>query len=87
MVPAEVRRPQGYRTMQEHTEAATHEVLNDRQAAAFLGVSPGTLANWRSQGTVGVPYVRLGRAVRYRVRDLQAFLDRQTIGPCGAVQA
>jgi excisionase family DNA binding protein len=66
--------------MQDAVDSAGREVLNDRQAAAFLGVSPGTLANWRSQGTVGVPYLRLGRAVRYRRSDLERYLSAKTVG-------
>jgi hypothetical protein len=69
--------------MQDAADTAAREVLNDRQAAAFLGVSPGTLANWRSSGTVRLPFVKLGRAVRYRVRDLQAFLSKNTVGAAG----
>lgn len=56
------------------------ESLTERQAADHLGVSPGTLANWRSSGAVRVPFVRLGRAVRYRRSDLERFLAANTVG-------
>lgn len=40
------------------------DYLDTAAAAAILGVHPGTLANWRSQGR-GPQYVRVGRRVRY----------------------
>ena len=64
----------------QQTEPATRELLTPRETALFLSVDTGTLANWRSAGTVRLPFVRLGRAIRYRVRDLQRFLDAQTVG-------
>jgi len=49
-------------------------------AAEMLGLSRGTLANWRAEGR-GPRYIKLGRDVLYRVSDLEAWLDAQpTIG-------
>ena len=42
-------------------------------AAALLGVSVDTLADWRCRGG-GPRYVRVGRLIRYRDADLQAWL-------------
>ena len=50
------------------------ENLDTRQAATFLNLSPNTLSRWRWSGD-GPRYVKLGRAVRYRVADLEAWLD------------
>ncbi len=44
------------------------------QAAAMLGISPRKL--WELKNTGEVPSVRIGRSVRFRPEDLQAFLDR-----------
>jgi excisionase family DNA binding protein len=48
---------------------------NRDQAAMYLGVSPGTLANWHSSKSRRVPYVKIGRYVRYRPKDLEAFIE------------
>ena len=43
-------------------------------AADFLGTTYGTLAGWRSTRVVEIPFVKLGKAVRYRQSDLDAFV-------------
>ena len=40
-------------------------LLDDAQAAAALSVKPGTLAVWRSCGRYNLPYLKIGRLVRY----------------------
>jgi predicted DNA-binding transcriptional regulator AlpA len=61
----------------------TNEVdalLNDAQAASALGLTnPKTLAVWRSTKRYNIPYVKIGRIVRYRSKDLQAFLESHTV--------
>jgi excisionase family DNA binding protein len=52
--------------------------LTVRQAAAYLGLSHWTLTAWRKQGR-GPRYVRLGRRVAYRIRDLDVFLNACTV--------
>jgi predicted DNA-binding transcriptional regulator AlpA len=51
--------------------------LNPREAAEYIRSSPSTLANLRLTGG-GPQYVRLGRAIRYRQRDLDTWLDAST---------
>ena len=58
------------------TTALNHmssESLNEAQAANFLNLSIRTLQAWRVRGG-GPVFCRLGRCVRYRQRDLEAFL-------------
>jgi hypothetical protein len=43
-------------------------------AARHLGIAPKTLANWRSAGK-GPRFSRLGRAIVYRVEDLDRFVE------------
>lgn len=55
---------------------APPNLMNEAQAAAFLTVAPKTLAAWRAtKRTTGPIYLRIGGAVRYRVSDLQNFLE------------
>jgi predicted DNA-binding transcriptional regulator AlpA len=55
----------------------TSELLGPTQLGMQLGKSPAVLANWRYLGT-GPRFIKLNRAVRYRVSDVEAWLDEQT---------
>ncbi len=50
--------------------------LDTREAAELLKLSPVTLTQWRSHDC-GPPFLRLGRAVRYRASELRAWADAQ----------
>lgn len=52
--------------------------LTDKQAAAAVGVKPSTLAVWRCTGRYNLPFLKVGRLVRYRVSDLADFLSKRT---------
>ena len=54
------------------------ELVNDIAAARYLGVSAGTLSVWRSTGRYPLPFVKVGRRVRYRIGDLLAFTESRT---------
>jgi excisionase family DNA binding protein len=56
------------------------ERLTTEQAAEHLGVSKATLETWRCTGRYDLPFVRVGRAIRYNRADLDAFLARNTVG-------
>lgn len=61
---------------------ATVPVIWDQQdTATYLGISVKQLERDRWAGE-GIPYVKVGRAVRYRAADVVAFLDRnlQSVG-------
>jgi excisionase family DNA binding protein len=52
--------------------------LSNTDAAAYLGISPKTLNDWRSAGR-GPDYLKIGTLVRYRQSDLDAYLERCTV--------
>jgi predicted DNA-binding transcriptional regulator AlpA len=52
-------------------------LLDERQTAELLNLSVRTLQAWRQQG-VGPHFVRAGRAVRYRRRDLIDWMESCT---------
>ncbi len=54
--------------------AASADLLDDKAAASILDVSPGTLSVWRSTGRYNLPFLKIGRKVRYRRADLDAWL-------------
>jgi len=53
------------------------DLLDDHAAAAMLDVSPGTLSVWRSTGRYNLPFLKVGRKVRYRRADLLAWLEKR----------
>jgi excisionase family DNA binding protein len=53
------------------------ELLDDKAAAAYLSLSPGTLSVWRSTGRYNLPFLKVGRLVRYRRADLDAWLEKR----------
>lgn len=53
-------------------------LYSPEEAAKYLGVVENTLSVWRSTGRYNLPYIKVGRLVRYRLSDLQAFLTRHT---------
>jgi hypothetical protein len=59
---------------------APSERVDEKRAAEILGLSPGTLAVWRCRRRYPLPYQKIGRAVRYRVADLEAFAQSRTVG-------
>jgi len=52
--------------------------IDDKLAADALGVKATTLAVWRSTGRYNLPYLKVGRLVKYRLSDLAEFLARRT---------
>lgn len=48
--------------------------VNDKDTALILGVKAETLSVWRSTGRYGLPYLKIGRLIKYRISDLAEFL-------------
>jgi hypothetical protein len=63
------------------SETATHDPkLNEDEAARHIGVRPQTLANWRCHRRYDLPFIRVGRLIRYRLSDLDRWLESRTVG-------
>lgn len=58
----------------------SNELLSRKEAAAYLGVAEKTLAMWKWSGRYGLPFVKLGRLVKYRKVDLDAFIQERIFG-------
>lgn len=56
------------------------ELLTRKEAAEYLGVTPHTLAVWHSTKRYPLPVVKVGRLVKYRKSDLDAFIDSRLVG-------
>jgi predicted DNA-binding transcriptional regulator AlpA len=59
------------------------EMLEPPALAAELIIPEATLAQWRYRG-VGPAYVKVGKHVRYRRADIDAWLNTQTFGGTAA---
>lgn len=63
------------------TQLALLEVLLDTQGAAkILNIPAKTIVKWRSTGENNIPYIRIGRSIRYRPSDLIAYIEKHTVG-------
>ena len=55
------------------------ELLNSREASSYLGITLGTLEVWRCTKRYQIPFIKVGRLVRYRKSELDNFLNRRTV--------
>lgn len=56
-------------------------LMTTKQVSIRTNVPEQTLDNWRTTGRVkGLPWVRIGGAVRYRHEDVEAFIDSNVQG-------
>ena len=51
-------------------------ILCEKQAARFLGCSIYKLQKDRRIGSP-IPYIKVGRSVRYKLQDIEAYLESQ----------
>jgi predicted DNA-binding transcriptional regulator AlpA len=69
-------------------QVPSSDLMRDRETADMLLMSTKTLANKRSRGDGGPPYVRLsGGAIRYSRRAVQEWIDQHTVTPGGGAAA
>lgn len=58
--------------------STTPEVMREKEAAKYLGLSPLTLKNYRSQG-IGPVYSKNGAVISYSKKDLDLYLQKSKI--------
>ncbi len=56
------------------SKVSLKDLLKSEEVAHLTGLSIETLAQWRSQRR-GIPYLKIGRSVRYARADVQAYLE------------
>ena len=69
----------GCLTSNEGDMASQHftlPLLSTEQAAKLLGIKPTTLENWRCTNRVPIPYIRIGRTVRYQLSDIESLIAK-----------
>ena len=58
----------------------TKNLMTPEQVAKYLGLETETLNVWRCTKRYNLPYTNIGRLVRYRPEDVEAFIASRTEG-------
>ena len=66
-------------SQQDLNHSAATELLSQREAARYLGVATNTLAVWKCTGRYKLPCIKIGRLVKYRKTDLDAFIAANVV--------
>jgi excisionase family DNA binding protein len=53
-----------------------YQLMTDKEVSAYLHVCTRSLFNWRKAGLI--PYIKMGRAVRFRINEVEVALNRMT---------
>jgi predicted DNA-binding transcriptional regulator AlpA len=73
-IPVVVEKPETPR----HAETDNIRLLTEQKLAEHLMICRRQLYNWRMAGLI--PYLKLGKAVRFRLSDVERVLETLTIG-------
>src|SRR5580700_2018581 len=65
------------------TKHTMFRYLKPDEAAALMGLSPKTLANWRT-GDYGPPWTHAGKVVRYLESDIISWMESSKVRPSNA---
>ena len=63
-------------------ELEKDRMLNETEAALFMGVARQTIATWRYK-QLGPAYFKLSKRVVYKVEDLEDFIQSCRVAPRG----
>ena len=56
-----------------------NNLLTTKEAADFLGIPSRTLENWRCNQRYNLPYIKIGRLIRYRMIDLVDWINSSRV--------
>ena len=56
-----------------------NNLLTTKEAADFLGIPARTLENWRCNQRYALPYIKIGRIIRYRLVDLENWVQNNIV--------
>ena len=57
-------------------KTTNYQLMTDKEVSAYLHVCRRSLFNWRRAGLI--PYIKLGKSVRFRVNEVEAALNRMS---------
>ncbi len=65
--------------MQKENDEKSSALMNRAEAAKYLRLSPGTLANWQSTQREKIPCIKLGGRRFYRQVDLIKWIELKEV--------
>lgn len=74
----EPNKPKQLNKLPETLPESSSQLLDRSGAAKFLGVKKNTLALWAMRKKPILPYIKVGRLIRYKLSDLEEFLEQNT---------
>ncbi len=67
--------------MQTAVASRPSPLVDEKVAAEILGLADGTLSVWRCvKRYPELAYVRVGRSIRYRLSDIEKFIESRRVG-------
>jgi len=54
-------------------------IIDTNGASKLLNIPAATLIKWRSTGQNNIPYIKIGRQVKYRTSVLLAYIEQHTV--------
>jgi len=60
----------------ENKELEKKRLISVSDASKYLGISKQTLNCWRYSGSNVIPFIKIGRLVKYRITDLDEFIRK-----------
>jgi excisionase family DNA binding protein len=58
------------------SKPTNYQLMTDKEVSTYLNVCRRSLFNWRKAGLI--PYIKLGKSVRFRVNEVEAALNRMS---------
>ena len=55
------------------------ELLTPEKTAKVLNTTVASLATARYTGSLDLPFIKLGRKILYKAKDVQGLIERQTV--------
>ena len=55
-------------------------IIDTEQASVLICTPAATLIKWRSTGENKIPFIKIGRNVRYRTKDLKDWIEAHVKG-------
>lgn len=57
-------------------------LLTPKEAASIIKSSVASMNSLRSQGKLNLPYVKFNSRIRYKLSDIQKWIDDNRVTPC-----
>lgn len=70
--------PAKLRAMDQDTPSTPAGTVDERDAASYVGFTDSYLRSARAKGR-GPAFIRIGRAIRYRIKDLDTWLAKHRV--------